>query len=273
MSNAHIDALVCEIDALRATLTAQDAEIARLTLAEELSIEPIDKSCTSADECGMVREAFARLRAEIARLTQTVAEMEQNIARQAGFLFDKDERIRAIKEELVQALRLNDHFREAVGECHLMISRDTPKYQIHEAWESVDLPARLQRVMDEKAQLRERCDVLEPGAQHYNRTLLRAEQAEAEIARLREALVRISHGLAAQQAMPDDWWQAELDAALALVPASTPERHGPIQLSDAQRKAIKEWAADDRLWTTQETVEANLATFARVILASTPEEG
>jgi len=40
----------------------------------------------------------------------------------------------------------------------------------------------------------------------------------------------------------------------------------PIVLNAAQEKAVKEWAADDRLWTTQETVEFNLRTFARVIM-------
>jgi hypothetical protein len=42
----------------------------------------------------------------------------------------------------------------------------------------------------------------------------------------------------------------------------------PIPLSDAQEAAVKLWAADDRLWTIQETVEFNLRTFARTILAS-----
>ena len=41
---------------------------------------------------------------------------------------------------------------------------------------------------------------------------------------------------------------------------------GPIHLNEAQRYAAKVWAADDRLWTTQETVEFNLLSFARVIL-------
>lgn len=38
-------------------------------------------------------------------------------------------------------------------------------------------------------------------------------------------------------------------------------------LNTDQRQAVRNWAADDRLWTTQETVEINLATFARLILA------
>jgi hypothetical protein len=40
----------------------------------------------------------------------------------------------------------------------------------------------------------------------------------------------------------------------------------PIPLNALQLKAIKEWSADDRLWTTQETVEFNLQTLARKIL-------
>ena len=39
-------------------------------------------------------------------------------------------------------------------------------------------------------------------------------------------------------------------------------------LNTAQVRAAKEWAADDRLWTTQETVEFNLQTFARAILTA-----
>jgi hypothetical protein len=41
-----------------------------------------------------------------------------------------------------------------------------------------------------------------------------------------------------------------------------------LALNDEQRRAVTQWAADDRLWTTQETVEFNLAVFARVILAA-----
>lgn len=42
----------------------------------------------------------------------------------------------------------------------------------------------------------------------------------------------------------------------------------PIPLNDEQVRAAKDWAADDRLWTTQETVEFNLRTFARKILSA-----
>lgn len=40
----------------------------------------------------------------------------------------------------------------------------------------------------------------------------------------------------------------------------------PTLLNQRQEEAAKTWAANDRLWTTQETVEFNLRTFARVIL-------
>lgn len=47
------------------------------------------------------------------------------------------------------------------------------------------------------------------------------------------------------------------------IPSAGP---APIPLNAAQERAVQEWAADDRLWTTQETVEFNLRVFARVIL-------
>lgn len=43
---------------------------------------------------------------------------------------------------------------------------------------------------------------------------------------------------------------------------------GPIPLNVTQAEAVKAWAADDRLWTTQETVEFNLKAFARKVLAA-----
>jgi hypothetical protein len=46
----------------------------------------------------------------------------------------------------------------------------------------------------------------------------------------------------------------------------------PILLTEAQEGAIVTWAADDRLWTTQETVEHNLRVFARMILKHELEE-
>jgi hypothetical protein len=41
----------------------------------------------------------------------------------------------------------------------------------------------------------------------------------------------------------------------------------PIQLNESQEAAVKLWAADDRLWTAQDTVEFNLRTFVRKVLA------
>lgn len=53
----------------------------------------------------------------------------------------------------------------------------------------------------------------------------------------------------------------------ATIPEPAPKvETGLIPLNDEQEQTIKQWAADDRLWTTQETVEFNLRTFARCIL-------
>ena|SRR3990167_8015164 len=49
---------------------------------------------------------------------------------------------------------------------------------------------------------------------------------------------------------------------------SPDEQTFPIPLNEAHERAVKEWAADDRLWTTQDTVEFNLRVFARAILAA-----
>lgn len=49
-------------------------------------------------------------------------------------------------------------------------------------------------------------------------------------------------------------------------PSGYVSENAPIRLNDEQEEAVKSWAMDDRLWTTQETVEHNLRLFARVIL-------
>ena len=48
---------------------------------------------------------------------------------------------------------------------------------------------------------------------------------------------------------------------------------GLIRLTRTMEHAVEAWAADDRLWTTQETVASNLRTFARVILKHASEAG
>ncbi len=62
-------------------------------------------------------------------------------------------------------------------------------------------------------------------------------------------------------------------------PQAPREEPRPIALSSEQQEAATLWAADDRLWTTQEVVEFNLKVFARKILgleagvsARVPEE-
>lgn len=47
----------------------------------------------------------------------------------------------------------------------------------------------------------------------------------------------------------------------------------PMRLTPEQEQAVQAWAADDRLWTAQETVAFNLRVFARVILAAGESRG
>lgn len=72
--------------------------------------------------------------------------------------------------------------------------------------------------------------------------------------------------------------EAKLHGALACCPecrhrkaaalvVGGPQETYQIPLNEPQLDAANQWAADDRLWTTQETVQINLRTFARKILA------
>ena len=75
----------------------------------------------------------------------------------AAELSKVQERLAAAQDQLAKARSLNEFFRDAVGECHTMISRNSSAYQIRCEWEDVDLircewedvdlPSRVQRVM------------------------------------------------------------------------------------------------------------------------------
>ena len=56
-------------------------------------------------------------------------------------------------------------------------------------------------------------------------------------------------------------------AVVEATPATTKEPDGMIRLCEASEKECDSWAADDRLWTTQETVKFNLRIFARKIIS------
>ena len=62
-------------------------------------------------------------------------------------------------------------------------------------------------------------------------------------------------------ALPSRWCSGCLISALL-----EKDARAPIALNGDIEAAAREWAADDRLWTTQEIVAFNLRTFARVVL-------
>jgi hypothetical protein len=100
----------------------------------------------------------------------------------AAAVYMAEERL-AKNEEAAQKLAasesLNVYFRDAIGECHLMISRKTSEYQVRKEWECTDLPHRLQTVM-------KRIEELELALSAETSGLLkRAERAEADIEKLK----------------------------------------------------------------------------------------
>lgn len=77
----------------------------------------------------------------------------------------------------------------------------------------------------------------------------------------------------AAKALRDHAWELYDSGDLPASDRSEPiagavaDRPYPIPLNEAQERSVKQWAEDDRLWTTQETVEFNLRVFARTILS------
>ena len=47
-----------------------------------------------------------------------------------------------------------DFLRGSIGECHLMISRNTPEFRLKQDWETTTLPFRLQAILRERDALR-----------------------------------------------------------------------------------------------------------------------
>ncbi len=66
---------------------------------------------------------------------------------------------------------------------------------------------------------------------------------------------------------------AHPDCVLVREASAPPAATYPIPLNAEMEQAVKDWAADDRLWTIQETVEFNLRTFARTILSKQTARG
>lgn len=60
-----------------------------------------------------------------------------------------------LRESEAREQALNEYFRDSVGECHVMISRNDSEFQIRSEWEPTDLPPRLQKVMQDNERLRE----------------------------------------------------------------------------------------------------------------------
>jgi chromosome segregation ATPase len=134
----------------------------------------------------------------------------------------KDAEIERLNHKIGLLEDLCKYFRDAVGECHVMISRNTPEYQIRHEWEPTDLPPRMQKVMQ------------------------RAEAAEAaltardaEIATLREhlaAAVRDHCDLA-------DWKEPMSD---------TDKLCAQIESERAAKESLRERIADAEHWMSQE---------------------
>ena len=81
------------------------------------------------------------------RLVSSLAALESFCEGLKGPNDDLRGKLAECEKERDEAKDLNVYFRDAVGECHLMISRNTSAYQVRGKWEPSDLPPRLQKIM------------------------------------------------------------------------------------------------------------------------------
>lgn len=112
--------------------------------------------CHKVEDCSdSLKAATGRVLPIITRLLsqrdQRIAELEKIRDRDYPTLADWDglkAQVAALQAERERATSLNDYFRDAVGECHMMISRNTSEYQVRRReWEATDLPPRVQKLM------------------------------------------------------------------------------------------------------------------------------
>lgn len=183
---------LCEIrapHALGSICSGSDcrAEVAHYACADHGADRPKAFYCATCGKpmvhrVGEPNPTYAELRAENARLQAQLNQVELqrdacriNLDTADGALAvatakaDKyihqcaelTEKLAEVKAALETAQTLNEYFRDAVGECHLMISRSTSEYQVRKAWEPTDLPPRLQKIMKAletaRAEEREAC--------------------------------------------------------------------------------------------------------------------
>jgi len=59
-----------------------------------------------------------------------------------------------LAKELEEAQTLNKFLRDSIGECHLMISRNTSDFQLQKTWEPTSLPPRLKRLIVDRDELK-----------------------------------------------------------------------------------------------------------------------
>jgi len=103
------------------------------------------------------------LLAEAERLERELAEAQKHDVREmciteaaswsnsiAEYCKHWEGRTEKAEREQAEARANADFLRESVGECHLMISRNTPEFQTKQNWSSTELPPRLQRIMRER---------------------------------------------------------------------------------------------------------------------------
>ena len=102
-----------------------------------------------------VREILKPLRDYLhERCVQREADLERQLKASEDTAVRNKWMAEEMEAKLAEAQALNVFFRDSIGECHVMISRNDSEYQVRREWDPSDLPPRLQAVMRDRDALR-----------------------------------------------------------------------------------------------------------------------
>lgn len=123
-------------------------------------------------------------------VTYAAAQLEATLAAEKRNHEDDHKAATALQAKVEELTANGDFLRESIGECHLMISRNSVEYQLKKEWEVTTLPARLAKILARVRELEGQVAWLESQERNYescNTDLWdRLTRAEATAARVTE---------------------------------------------------------------------------------------
>lgn len=126
-------------------------------------VHQIEGSYWYCPDCQFRQTNEQALQAEIAALRAQVTDQRNSLNNYHDILGEHAKEFSALREENGKLKENGDFLRESIGECHLMLSRNTSEFQLHNDWENTSLPFRVANLIIERDRMRK---ALEEIAEH-----------------------------------------------------------------------------------------------------------